>query len=113
MGGEADEDTMTNHPNRNKARSKYPPSLARSWLESQQSTPGQTKAEVLRKLNEDLGTSHQQGRLYEWLTLEREPDRDARAYMLRECIGYVLEHNGVKAGALSPAQLRAIAEALN
>jgi hypothetical protein len=33
--------------------------------------------------------------------------------MLRECIGYVLEQNGVKAGALTPAQLRAIADDLS
>lgn len=104
---------MTNHPNRNKPRTKYPASLVRSWLESQQGKPGSTKAEVLRGLNEAMGTQHAQGRLYEWLTLEREPDRDTRKHMMRECIAPVLEKNGVNVDRLTPAQLRAIAEALS
>lgn len=103
---------MTSHPNRNKARDKYPPSLVRSWVESQQGKPGQTKAEILRALNDALGTSHQQGRLYEWLTLEREPDRETRQHMLRGCLSDVLYKNGVKPDSLTPAQLRAIADAL-
>ena len=103
---------MTNHPNRRK-KSKYPQSLVRSWLEIEQKKPGNTKAAVIKNLNAELGTSYQQGRLYEWLLGDREPERTTRAHMLKSCIAQVLQNNGVKAEYLSPDRIRAIAEALS
>jgi hypothetical protein len=107
-GSDFGENKMPNHPNRNKT--KYPPSLAQTWLKTAQRTPGNTKAEALRKLNEDLGKDYNQGRLYQWLSLEREPDRETRRYMLNECIGAALEQYDVK---LKPLQLRLLAEQLS
>lgn len=108
--------SLTKFPRRrqiNPAVGNYPPSLVRSWLESDLSIPGRTKADALRDLNGELGTSYQQGRLYEWLLGKREPDRDTRNYMLRCCISSVLYRHGVTPLSLSDGQLDRIAGELS
>lgn len=95
------------------AKPKYPKSLARSWLEAQQQLVDGTKTDALRRLNEETGNSYNPGRLYQWLAGARAPERETRAYMLRECLAHVLYRHGVKEGSLTPAQLRAIAEELS
>lgn len=57
--------------------------LTRTWLNARQAS-GDTRAAALRHLNAHAGTSYTNSRLNEWLRGDREPNRQARAVMLRD-----------------------------
>ena len=81
--------------------------IVHSWLELK-IAEGKTKAAALRELNSALGTKHQQGRIYEWLSGKFSPERATRVYMLVE----VLPTLFAETGKLTKKQLHALAESL-
>ena len=59
--------------------------LTSTWL-ALRVKGGDRRADALRWLNSKTGTSYTSSRLNEWLRGDREPGRDARIIMLRECL---------------------------
>jgi hypothetical protein len=59
--------------------------LTATWLAIRLKN-GDTRADALRWLNGQARASYTSSRLNEWLRGDREPGRDARIIMLRECL---------------------------
>ena len=94
----------------NPAVGNYPPSLVRSWLWTY-ALADKSKAEALRDLNQATGKKYSQGKLYDWLTLKREPERETRIYMLRVTLPNLLaRHHNLKPQG---RQLEVMAEELS
>lgn len=95
---------MTDKPSR---------SIVHSWL-AYEMAQGKNKSEAVRSLNKALGKLYTTSRLYNWLSGDREPERDTRLYMMSVCLTYVLTANGCGkcAEQLTRKQLAALAESL-
>ncbi len=87
----------------------FPPSIVRSWLMYELGT-AKRRTDALAGLNAACGTCTTHSRLNEWLRGEREPARDVRRYMLRQCIEEVLREHGVKTRNLAKTSWTLIEE---
>lgn len=83
------------------------PSIAHSYFQMSLDLYG-TKAEGLRRLNAGLKTSYSFGHVSRWERGEREPDRDARLFMLRDVLPWELGQSGLLKNGLDKATTAAL-----
>lgn len=85
------------------------PSLAHSYFQMSLDLYG-TKAEGLRRLNTGLKTSYSFGHVSRWERGEREPEREARLFMLRDVLPWQLGHAGLLKSGLDKATVAALSK---
>ena len=86
--------------------------LVESWIAAE-AAAGRNRTDALKALNKACGSQYRINRTYEWQHKTVDIPPTPRDYMLRVALAHVLETGGLSNKALSPAEIRKLADRLS